>query len=263
MRYSLIKYSLQVVIMFAVISKAFGLGKTPEDSPLMPRQINLSGNVVHFSIPENFSQDMPAEDMIESIDLADQSVYHDDQRFTLIRRWWDFKESGFFGKDYGTLMMSLYLKQASDSLSVNTLKPLDFIDIIIDDIEKNKSGDDDSLMVYSDYFTAYKEEWFSEQRWLMYIQGHANVAQHTMLYAIPVTENQYIVAEFTSAPSSGIGARGFIENYSGPFIENIMTSFHVEYTSDNPVKQAVLKTNTTLQQLIDEKVKLLEQKDKK
>lgn len=261
MKYSLFKYSLQVIIMLAIISKAFGLSSSPEHSPLMPRQINLSGNIVHFSMPENFSKDMPAEDMIESVDLSDKGVYQDDQKFTLIRRWWDFKESGFFGKDYGTLMMSLYIKEASDSLSITTLKPLDFIDIIIDDIEKNKPADDDPLMVYSDYFPAYKEEWFGEQRWLMYVQGHANVAQHTMLYAIPITDKQYIVAEFKSAPNTDIGTRGFIERYTGPFIESVMNSFRVDYASGNPVNDAVLKTDEiTLQQLIDEKVKLLENK---
>lgn len=261
MKYSFIKYSLQVIIMLAVISKAFGLGKPPEHTPLIPRQINLSDNIVHFSMPENFSRDMPAEDMIESVDLTDKRVYQDDQKFTLIRRWWDFKDSGFFGKDYGTLMMSLYIKEAAESLSITTLKPLDFIDIIIDDIEKNKPDEIDPLSVYSDYFPAYKEEWFGGQRWLMYIQGHTNIAGMSILYAIPITSKQYIVAEFVSAPNNDIGTRGFVDNYTEPFINNIMNSFHVDYVSGNPVKQAVLKTDgITLQQLIDEKVKLLENK---
>ncbi len=251
--------------MLASISKVLGLGTAPDQQTLMPREINLSGNIIHFSMPENFSRDMPAEDMIESIDLNDKSVYRDYQKFTLIRRWWDFKDSGFFAKEYGTLMMSLYLKEVSDKLTVNTLKPLDFIDIIIEDINRNKpnSGTIDPLMEFSDHFTAYRESWRNNYRWLEYIQGHVNGDKFSLFYALPVSDRQYIVAEFISAPNAGIGIRGFLDNFTLPFTTKIMETFQIEYSPDNPAKQAVLKTDgPTLQQLIDEKVKLLEQPEK-
>ncbi len=248
--------------MLASISKALGLSTAPDQHPLMPREINLSGNIVHFSMPENFSRDMPAEDMIESVDLNDKSIYQDYQKFTLIRRWWDFKDSGFFGKEYGTLMMSLYLKEAADELLTDTIKPLDFIDIIINDIQKNKIRDT-SLFVYSDYFTAYDEIWLSNQRWLRYAQGPLDGSQYSFLFAIPVSTKQFIIAEFTSAPNSNIGIREFIDDLTLPFTTKIMETFQIEYSPDNPAKQAVLKTDgPTLQQLIDEKVKLLEQPEK-
>ncbi len=230
----------------------------------MPRHINLSGNIIHFSMPENFSRDMPADDMIESVDLSDKNVYQDYQKFTLIRRWWDFKDSGFFGKEYGTLMMSLYIKEVSESLSITTLKPLDFIDIIIDDINKSKpeSGELDPLMEYSDHFTAYKESWRNDYRWLKYIQGHVNGDKFTILFAIPLTAKQYIVAEFISAPKNDIGIRSFVNDFTLPFMNKIMDSFQIDYEKDNPAKQAVLKSDTlSLQQLIDGKVKLLEQSE--
>jgi len=262
MKHTFIKTSLKVIIMLAAITKALGLSSPPEHHPLMPRQINLSGNIIYFSMPENFSRDLPADDMIESVDLSDKSVYQDYQKFTLIRRWWDFKDSGFFGKEYGTLMMSLYLKETSETLSVNTLKPLDFIDIIIDDINKTKpvSSKVDPLMEYSDHFTAYNEAWYNNYRWLTYIQGHVNGDKFTILYAIPISDKQYIVAEFISAPNNDIGVRGFVDNFTEPFMNNIMDSFKIDYADKNPAKQAVLKTEgLTLQQLIDDKVKLLEQ----
>ena len=248
--------------MLSVITKVFGLSTTPEHHPLMPREINLSGNIIHFAMPENFSRDMPAGDMIESVNLSDKSIYQDYQKFTLIRRWWDFKDGGFFGKEYGTLMMSLYIKEASDSLAIDTLKPLDFIDIIIDDIERNKPENHDPLRVYSDYFAAYREKFFNNQRWVEYAQDKANPPTISFLYAIPITDKQYIVAEFTSAPNDDIGIRGFVDNYTMPFAEKILDSFQVDYTNGNPTKQAILKSNgPTLQQLIDEKVRQLEQSD--
>ncbi len=246
--------------MLSVITKVFGLSTTPEHHPLMPREINLSGNIIHFAMPENFSRDMPAEDMIETVNLSDKSIYQDYQKFTLIRRWWDFKDGGFFGKEYGTLMMSLYIKEASDSLAIDTLKPLDFIDIIIDDIERNKPENPDSLRVYSDYFAAYKEKYFNHQRWMEYAQDKADPPQILFLYAIPITEKHYVVAEFTSAPNDNIGIRSFLESITEPFIQKIMQTFHITYQYDNPVREAVLKSDgPTLQQLIDEKVKQLEQ----
>lgn len=264
MRLSFIKNFLKVIIMLSILTKAFGLSTPPKDHPLLPRQINLSGNIVHFAVPENFSRDMPAEDMIETVDLKDNSVYQDYQKFTLIRRWWDFRDKGFFGKEYGTLMMSLYLKEASSELKVNTLKPLDFIDIIIDDINRRKPENEpiDPLMEYSDHFTAFRESWKNDYRWLEYIQGHVNGDDFTLLYALPVTKKQYIVAEFVTAPNSGIGIRGFIDNFTLPFITKIMNTFQIDYQPDNPAKQAVSKSDgPSLQELVDEKVKLLEQSE--
>lgn len=246
--------------MLAVISKAFGFSKSPEQDTLLPRQINLSGNLISFAMPENFSQDMPAEDMIETANLSDTSLFQDPQRFTLIRRWWDFKNSSFFARDQGTLMMSIYIKAVDDSSPATTLKPMDFIDIIINDIEKNKPAESDSLAVYADYFPAYKENWINGQRWLAYLQGHTDHPQLTMLYAIPVTDKRYIVVEFVSAASSNTSIRAFVDHYTEPFIENIMNTFHLEYTAENPASQAMLKADSTpLQQLIDEKLKRLEQ----
>jgi hypothetical protein len=159
------------------------------------------------------------------------------------------------------LMMSIYVKEASESLKLNTLQPLDFIEILIDDINKYKpeSNDIDPLMEYSDHFTAYKESWRNDIRWLKYIQGHVNGDQFSILFAVPITDKQYVVGEFITAANDDIGIRGFIENYTLPFIDKIMDSFIIDYVDNNPVKQAVLKTDgPSLQQLIDEKVKQLE-----
>ncbi len=245
--------------MLSIISKAFGLSPSAEDAPLMPRQIDLSGNIVHFAMPENFSRDMPAEDMIERVDLSDDAVYEDYQNFTLIRRWWDFKDRGFFGKDYGTLMMSLYIKKAPDSLGLTTLEPLDFIDIIVDDIQKNMPENPDPSDYYPDYFAGYREIWRNDQRWVKYIQDVGEPHQLVILNAIPVTRGHYIVAEFISAPNDGINTRGFVEQFTKPFIEKIMQSFEVEYLPENPVKQAVMsRDGPPLLQLIEDKKERLE-----
>ena len=257
MKHPLITLTL-IIIMLSIIYKVLGVTKPLETAPLMPRQINLTGNIVHFAMPENFSRDMPAADMIETVNLADKAVYQDAAKFTLIRRWWDFKEGGWFGKEYGTLMMSLYVKEVPDSLTLDITDPMNFIEIIIDQINKHKTND--PMMVNSDYFGAYKERWFNNQRWLNYVQGHLNGNTMTILYAVPVSQRTYIVAEFTSAPANNIGMRYFIDTFTEPFMQQIMASFKIDYVAGNPVKDAVMKANSKipLQQLIDEKIRLME-----
>ena len=245
--------------MFSIITKALGMARPAEDSPLMPRQIDLSGNTVHFSMPENFSRDMPAEDMIESVNLSDDEVYKDYTQFTLIRRWWDFRESGFFGKEYGTLMMSLYIKKASESLNLTTVQPLDFVDIIVDDIKKNMPENPDPLSVYSDYFAAHDEMFINGQRWTWYVQDQGDPPSFTFSFAIPVSEQHYLEAQFISAPNDDIGLRGFIDQITKPFIDRIMNSFEIEYLPGNPVQQAVTnQEGLPLRQLIEKKVEQLE-----
>ncbi len=264
MRHSIVKNCLKVILMLATISKVLGLSTPPEQYPLMPRQVNLSDNIMHFSIPENFSSDMPAEDMIETINLDNKNVYQDYQKFTLIRRWWDFKEGGIFGKAYGSLMMSTYIKEVPDSLEIDNLNPIDFINIIIENIKKERNENPNPLLAFSIYnfLPAYQESWFNQQRWIAYNEEQTEGGQYSFLYAIPVSTRQYIVNEFIIAPNDNVDIVEFIEKFAEPFITRIMESFHIEYQPHNPAGQAVLKTGgPTLEQLINENMRLLEQSD--
>lgn len=95
--------------MLKSLLNAFGMGK--EHVPTMyPRQINLSGNIFGFKMPENFSRDMPAEDMVERLDMEKSEALRKDGYVTLLRRWWDLREPGWFGKEQGTIMMSVSVR---------------------------------------------------------------------------------------------------------------------------------------------------------
>lgn len=84
----------------------FGLSKEDTDIPYMPRQINLSGNIVNFSTPENFSKDFPANDLIENYELNKVKAEHP---IELLRRWWAFSDNSFFKKNVGTMMMTVHI----------------------------------------------------------------------------------------------------------------------------------------------------------
>lgn len=94
--------------MLSVLSQLFSPStQAAEKNKLHFRQINLSGNIFHFALPEDFSRDMPAADMVETLDIGDSKKFDNPEYGNLIRRWWDIKEPGWFGKKLGTVMMDI------------------------------------------------------------------------------------------------------------------------------------------------------------
>jgi len=241
MKYSLIKYSLQVIFMLAFFSKAFGFSGLPnEDIELKPKQINLSGEVVSFSIPENFSTDMPAKKMIKSVNLSDESVFEDYRKFTLIRQWWDFKDKGylgFFAKGHGSIMMSIYIKQAPENSEYDILNPLEFVGTIIrdfDQISKNDDRQNDSeepLTLYPNFYEAYTIKTINSRHWFRYPVESNVTNQFDVNYAIPITPRHYIVVEFAFAPNDDVSTRQFFNEFGRPHMDAIMNTFAIQFSA--------------------------------
>lgn len=211
-----------------------------------PRSINLSENIVSFAMPENFSSDFPAEDMVESVDLSDYSVSQDPKDGTLIRRWWDIKESSFFGKDSGSLMMSIYIKKKSDDSDWEIRDRFGFVKIIDhalhelydehnrDVIAKGQS-ELEMLLPYIEY--NYMETLVNGQRWLAYSLEKKRSMSH--IQAIPITEQHYLEVDFTFLPNDNKDLREFVLDVSDSHVKPIMNTFHIEYVKDNAIKQNV------------------------
>jgi len=241
MKYSLIKYSLQVIVMLAFFSKAFGFSSLPkEDIQLKPQQINLSGEIVSFSIPENFSTDMPAKDMIKSVNLWDKSVFEDYRKFTLIRRWWDFKDKGYFGffaKGYGSVMMAIYIKQAPENSEYDILNPLEFVGTIIrnfNEISKNDDRQNDSedpLTLYPNFYEAYTIKTINSLHWFRYPVEEKVTNTFITNYAIPITPQHYIVVEFSMSANNNVSTRQFIEEHGRPHMDAIMNTFAIQFSA--------------------------------
>ena len=121
---------LPVLLMFSLITQLFSSpALAAKKIPLYPRQVALSGNVFHFAMPEDFSKDMPAEDMVEHIDITDLDAFKNGEYGNIIRRWWDIKEPGWFGKNLGTIMMNIaVLPIADNKRHVIHTKPYDIRD---------------------------------------------------------------------------------------------------------------------------------------
>ncbi len=259
MNNTLVKYSLQVIIMLAFLSKAFAFSSTPnEPVPLKPRQINLSGEIFSFSMPENFSTDMPAKDMIESVDLTDKRIFEKYQEFTLIRRWWDFKDKGFFAKDYGSVMMSMYIKQVPENSEYDILDPLGFIGTIIrdfNDISQNDTRKNDSekpLTLYPDFYEAYKIETINSLHWFNYPVEEKVTNEFIINYAIPITPQHYFVVSFSLSPSYNVSTRQFIEEYGRPHINAIINTFTIQFSPKSKLP-SINSQSIDLNKLIEEK----------
>jgi len=254
MKYSLIKYSLQVIVMLAFFSKAFGFSSLPKQAmQLKPQQINLSGEIVSFSMPENFRADMPAKDMIKSVNLWDKSVFENYREFTLIQRWWDFKGKGFFAKGYGTVMMTMYIKQAPENSEYDILNPLGFIGTIItnfNDINRNENEAPSNS--YPIFYEAYKIQTINSLHWFRYSVESNITGRLDINHAIPITPQHYIVVEFAFAPNDGVPTRQFIEEHGRPHMDAIMNTFTIQFSAGSKLP-SINSQPIDLDKLINEK----------
>ena len=105
-------------------------------------------------MPENFSRDFPAKDMIEFVDLDHAAGISDYHGVPLLRRFWDFKTDGFFRKDTGMLIMMLSVKKIPDGCQKNLAHPLEFVEVLQEALrgyyeEHNKTVAEEFRFFYS------------------------------------------------------------------------------------------------------------------
>ena len=254
-----IKTLLLVIITMLSISQLFGVTKENKEPPYMPRQINLSGNFVNFSMPENFSKDFPARDLIESVNLENNSILKEGKPLELLRRWWDFKDNSFIAKDVGNMMMTIHITEIQDK-SKNIGHPVEFISNILIDLavrqkEENKERTEKNLVYYPEDYQSFVERIYNKQRWVSSGSGTMDETSKAFLYWVPISEKTYLTVEFNFAPDKNIPMRVFIDDYCREMMRKIMSSFDVIYAEENPIKSK-LEKNSQLK--LDALVKELE-----
>ena len=232
-----------LLMMLATLFQRFSLVAQAEPVPMAPRQIEFSGNIVQFTIPESFSKDMPADDMIERVDLADEAVFADPKQFTLLRRWWDYRSGGLWRKDLGTLMMSILVQRKPADSEWDILNRAQFIRAIHGGLERTYAQNNrgalergqpefETLLPYIDN---YEEFVFGGQRWLRHPLA-GNTVSHT--YYIPITETDYLMVDFTYMQADGVARDDYYDAVL-PDVERIMNSFHISFAAGNPARAAV------------------------
>ena len=256
-KYKLIILILLVTLPMMSILKAFGFSQEKQDYPYMPRQINLSGNIVKFSIPENFSLDFPADDLVEVLNLNDEKLFQDKKPITLLRRWWDFKDDSFFAKDVGSMMMTVHIYRTKN-ISEDISHPIEFIKILLVEMERrdkeeNEGRSESDKVYFPEFYQSFGEKIHNNQRWLR--GGGADTYETQMAFHewIQINFNHYLGVEFHFAPNTNISMRPFVDTYCRDMLEKIISSFDIIYSNENPIKLKLEKNKQLeLKKLIEE-----------
>ena len=227
---------------------------TVKESMLHPHQINLSGNIFHFAMPEDFSKDMPADDMVEDLYISDVSKFDDSEYGNLIRRWWDIKEPGWFGKNLGTVMMDISVQRIVKNnknfiitSNYDIQKKLDFLLMLndsfhqrYDPINKELKPEQGRTLAYSSglltlsdgkIFSLYYDKVSHGQKWVNYaIAGPQG--KNLVVFALPLSNQSYLEITFTYSPNDGVSPRelGNVAHAKMAVIEN---SFRMDYAEGN------------------------------
>lgn len=250
---------LWMVIMFSGLAQLFGLGATASDK-VFTRAVDLSGNTFSFSLPENFSKDMPAADMVERLDVSDLKKFDNPEYGNIIRRWWDFKRSGFFGKALGTVMMDISVQRLPENKkkllgdsSYNIYDRLDFMAAIYDLLHQrydqlNLETESDEPGVKAYYFSfcillgeritsSFRDLVYDEKKWLGYSVA-APLNQLIVGRVLPLTDQTFIEVVFTFSPNQGILPMEFIR-VAEKTTHIIEHSLKVDYAEKNDVRLLV------------------------
>jgi len=246
--------------MLDILSKIFSFSRPPsEPIKFTPYQINLSGIIVLFSMPENFCPDMPIKNMIDSIDLMDKNLFEKYKEFLFIQRWWSFKDKGFFAKEQGSVMMSIYVKQAPENSEYDILNPLGFIGTMIKGFNERsrkeilENDNNEPSFLYPDFYQAYTIRTIHSLHWFGYpVESATSERQFNINHAIPITPQHYIVIEFMFTLNHSVSMREFIQEYGRPHMDAIMDTFNIQFS---PERKLPLINNQPidLDKLIDEK----------
>lgn len=252
-------YKLLVIIMISGLSQLLGLNANAAPAT-HPRQVDLSGNIFHFSMPENFSKDMPAANMIEELDIQDLKKFDDPEYGNIIRRWWDIKKPGFFGKELGTVMMDISVqrvpsnkKNLTHANEYNITDRLDFLLMLNDKLhqrydEQNKTyreqggndGDysvDFCYLIGSKLKSDYRDYNYNGQKWIGYTVTAPN-AQLIVGLVTPITQNTYIELVFTFSPNHNVVPNEFLDA-AHKTTQPIENSLYIKFLPSNEIKNTI------------------------
>ena len=272
-----------VIIMLSMITQLFG-NSAQSAAPLktFPRQVNLSGNIFHFSMPENFSKDMPAADMVETLDINDLTKFDNPEYGNIIRRWWDIKKPGFFGKQLGTVMINISVQRVPEnnqkiykSEAFDITNKLDYLFMLYEkqhqryeslNQEMGLSTDgmppyyySFSSLINGEFSPSFYDFTVNQQRWIGHgLTGPANQLIHNV--TTPLSKHTYLEVLYIYSPNDDIPGREFSNLAREQVIDPVKNSLYIRYKDQNPIATLVNSEwlKTTNKEILDaEKDKLL------
>jgi hypothetical protein len=252
-------HQIGVVIMLSLITQFFSSSAQAEKKQVLyPRQINLSGNIFQFSMPEDFSKDMPAADMVEQLDISDPKKFDNGEYGNLLRRWWDIKEPGWFGKELGTIMLDISVQRVPENTKklihdkpFNIRNRVDFLLMIdnvfylrYDHLNKTLKPDSGNALAYHYGFasvsgenlgSSYYDFKFHNKKWIL-AESTAPRGGYIKTFVIPLTDYAYLDATITFALNDNANYWSF-NNTADTKMAPILESFNLTYAKDNTFQE--------------------------
>lgn len=213
-------------------SLAGALSTAPSWKKAQHLQSNLSGEILEFAIPGQFSTNFPPEFP------ANQNVYDSDHyikwpSFKLAEFYWDYKDrSLLFWQDIlGTLKMRINIHKAPAATEGNIFEQNQFITMLDEvnrkmyDVPKNKNSTESGLTLPEKYEPVQLKGGATAIRYT--IEGGTTQSDY-IAYAIPLNESHFILAIFTIMVARDENDKNWYNTCLND-IEKIMDSFKLSH----------------------------------
>lgn len=244
-------------IMLAYLAKAFSKGDSDAPELGFQRSVDLSGNIFHFRMPEDISKDMPAHPLNTQVNLSN---IPNDEAGRLLQRWWDIEEPGWFGKNLGTVMMDISVREAVENRSKRFLKePFDISNrfeylLMIDEFMHQRvqhmnhsagASENGEAPYHNSSFSMLGDKvvpffWDVDangQRWLQSGFTGPNSVIYSS-YSIPLTDKHFLEVMFVYAVDQGTPGPHYLE-HAKKVTAPILESLQVQYVKGNPYGRLV------------------------
>lgn len=231
--------------MLGIIGSLFGMSvDSGSNTDLKYREILFTGSKLRIGMPENFSKDFPADDVLTNVVLTEGSGFinpdsENPTQLVVLRRWWDFNKKAFFGStEIGTIMLDISVVQSPDVYS-DRFSLIETIHTSLTDQYEdfNEGADAGFVIAFPQTFESFFEEEFSDQRWLAYAMASMNSMQATKTYVTPLSNLHYLKLSFTMMPSFKVDIRQFEDEYVRGFVEKVMNTIELRYEDNSLLKQ--------------------------
>ncbi|GAB3099580.1 hypothetical protein G8770_03420 [Aestuariicella hydrocarbonica] len=255
--------------MLSILSSLLPFSASAKESVVSQRRVNIGGYPFSFDLPEGFSKDLPAENLVEQLEINQVDLFDDLTAGHLLRRWWDIKEPGWFGAELGTVMLEMSVQRIHpNSLKRIHSQPYDVTDRLdfmfaIEELllrrykahneeVRHRDGSWNFELAYNVAGIAtmlggrvdarYWNHISESQNWLRYSISAPFDAIVTS-YALPVNRNFMIELAFTYSVNHDIalkgGKRDFLRVSEEQITDPIINSLYLQYPGDSPIKSAV------------------------
>jgi hypothetical protein len=239
-----------------------------EPQPLMPRTVNTTGVNFHFAMPENFSLDMPGDDLIENVDLNKHDI-SGNSSIQLIKRWWDFYCGPPSVKNtIGTLMLSLDIYPRNKHITGSLFDYDTMVNAVYHDILKEfsvTSAEETPVMgeILPNAATDLDEFSNNGRNWVIVGIGYPdNTSNALNIYSTPISDDWYLRARFMHSTGGGKNSGPFLRRSLGEQMR-ILESCELDFITAEPAIRPPIEHKLSLGPLTKEEQEISDEQNKK